>query len=71
MSFNNLNNIPQHPSMMGQNPYHTQMNNFGGNNMNNNNSNDMSDMLADIMRSKPNFGGDIFKGPVYQSQFKK
>jgi hypothetical protein len=28
-------------------------------------------MLADIMRSKPNFGGDIFKGPVYQSQFKK
>lgn len=33
-------------------------------------NNDMSDMLADIMRSKPNFGGDIFKGPVFQSVYK-
>lgn len=31
---------------------------------------DMSDMLADIMRSKPNFGGDVFGGPVFQSKYK-
>ncbi len=36
-----------------------------------NQNNDMSDMLADIMRSKPNFGGDIFKGPVFQSVYKR
>lgn len=35
-----------------------------------NQSNDMGDMLADILRSKPNFGGDIFGGPVFPSQFK-
>jgi hypothetical protein len=31
---------------------------------------DMSDMLADIMRSKPNFGGDVFNGPVFQSKYR-
>ncbi len=38
---------------------------------NQNQNTDMSDMLADIMRSKPNFGGDIFKGPVFQSVYKQ
>ena len=38
---------------------------------NQNQNMDMSDMLADIMRSKPNFGGDIFKGPVFQSVYKQ
>lgn len=34
-------------------------------------SSDMSDMLADIMKSKPNFGGgDVFGGPVFQSQWR-
>jgi hypothetical protein len=32
--------------------------------------NDMGDMLADILRSKPNFGGDVFGGPVFQSKWK-
>jgi hypothetical protein len=27
-------------------------------------------MLADILRSKPNFGGDVFGGPVFQSKWK-
>ena len=27
-------------------------------------------MLADIMRSKPNFGGNVFEGPIYQSKWK-
>ena len=35
-----------------------------------NNHNDMSDMLGNLMRSKPNFGGDVFGGQVYQSKFK-
>jgi hypothetical protein len=33
-------------------------------------NNDMSGMLQDIMRSKPSFGGDVFGGPVFQSQWK-
>jgi hypothetical protein len=38
---------------------------------NNHNNGDMGDMLADIMRSKPSFGGgDIFGGPVFQSKYK-
>ena len=35
-----------------------------------NQGNDMGDMLADILRSKPNFGGDVFGGPVFQSKWK-
>ncbi len=38
--------------------------------MNYNQGNDMSDMLQDIMKSKPNFGGDVFGGPVFQSKWK-
>ena len=30
----------------------------------------MSDMLNDLMRSKPNFSTDVFGGQVYQSKFK-
>ena len=32
--------------------------------------NDMSDMLGDLMRSKPSFSADVFGGQVYQSKFK-
>lgn len=35
-----------------------------------NQGNDMGDMLNDILRSKPNFGGDVFGGPVFQSKWK-
>lgn len=35
-----------------------------------NQGNDMGDMLADILRSKPSFGGDVFGGPVFQSKWK-
>jgi len=37
---------------------------------NQNKGNDMSEMLADILKSKPNFGGDVFGGPVFQSKWK-
>lgn len=57
MNFNNVNQ--QSMINMGY-PQHNQ----------HHQNNDMSDMLADIMRSKPNFGGDIFKGPVFQSVYK-
>ena len=30
----------------------------------------MSDMLSDLMRSKPNFSADVFGGQVYESKFK-
>jgi hypothetical protein len=56
----NFNNINQQSMMNMGYPQHNQ----------HNQNNDMSDMLADIMRSKPNFGGDIFKGPVFQSIYK-
>lgn len=45
--------------------------NQGPHNNNHNNNGEMGDMLADIMRSKPNFGGgDIFGGTVFQSKYK-
>ena len=31
--------------------------------------NNMSDMLNDLMRSKPNFSTDVFGGQVYKSKF--
>jgi hypothetical protein len=31
---------------------------------------DMSDQLADLLRSKPNFGDNVFGGQVYQSKFR-
>jgi len=34
-----------------------------------NSNNNMSDMLGDLMRSKPNFSADVFGGQVYQSKF--
>jgi len=39
-------------------------------NQNQNQNNDMSEMLADILKSKPNFGGNVFEGPIYQSKWK-
>mgnify|MGYP000910382215 FL=1 len=36
---------------------------------NNQGSNNMSDMLSDLMRSKPSFSADVFGGKVYQSKF--
>lgn len=42
----------------------------GNQNMGFQQNSDMSDMLADIMRSKPNFGGDVFNGPVFQSKYR-
>lgn len=49
--------------------------NFSGQGQNQQNmgfqqNSDMSDMLADIMKSKPNFGGDVFGGPVFQSKYR-
>jgi hypothetical protein len=42
----------------------------GNQNMGFQQNSDMSDMLNDIMRSKPNFGGDVFGGPVFQSKYR-
>jgi hypothetical protein len=51
------------PMVFTNQPQHQNMNQ-------NKNSNDMSEMLADILRSKPNFGGNVFEGPIYQSKWK-
>lgn len=32
---------------------------------------DMSDMLSDVLRSKPNFDANIFGQQVYQSTYKR
>jgi len=42
----------------------------GNQNMGFQQNSDMSDMLADIMKSKPNFGGDVFGGPIFQSKYR-
>ncbi len=51
--------IPPPMNFTGVNQQKTQFNQNG----------DMGDLLNDMMRSRPNFGGDVFGGPVYQSKF--
>lgn len=54
------------PMVFTTQPQHHNMNQ----NQNQNQGNDMSEMLADILKSKPNFGCNVFEGPIYQSKWK-